>query len=148
MQIASSSPSFNKLPGPTPLLLSEPRRRGFYVESNGNHVKSPRLKPNIPFPLCPHINTSAPNRQSLAVDSDSSFFISRFRQFRRRPKRPRDDPRSHQTQGRQHRRRSHIGTGSRPDRRSTQYMGRCRFTRPGRGAQYPPPLRIYPPTKP
>ena len=57
---ASSLPSSNKWPGPTPSLLTEPSCRGFHAESDGSHLKSAGLKSNIPSSSSTRISTPVP----------------------------------------------------------------------------------------
>lgn len=57
---ASSLPSSNKWPGPTPSLLTEPGRWGFHAESDGSHLKSAGLKSNIPSSSSTRISTPLP----------------------------------------------------------------------------------------
>ena len=73
---ASSSPSYNKWSGPTPLTLSDHSRRGFHAPSEMEAISNfPDSSPPYPVPPLPPFNTSTTNHQSLAFDS-SSFFLS------------------------------------------------------------------------
>ena len=133
-----------QMAGPTPLLLSEPGRRGFRAEPDGSqtrqyesHVSQTQVS-HAQFPLDPHYQHQRHEPPVASLRLELFFLISRFCQFRRQPKRPCDDPRSRRNQGRQQGCPSHICTGSRLECTRARYMGRCQFTRPGLGAGYSP----------
>ena len=96
------------------ITLSEPGRRGSFVESDRNLVKSPRLKSNMPsspFPVLQHQCHAPPVAR---IRLELFFLLSRFCQFRPQSKRRRGDLPStaRQNQYRQQRYPSHIGSGS------------------------------------